>query len=295
VVLTEQTQQNLYLASMEEGRSAVENALFSNIESSRSAKPAGYPQETSAGSDNRFVAKLNGNNPDKRIGPSLVLKVMAGDTISIGARAFYKSLATKQNKSLLPASDMANALISAFGGSLGSGGDKVPTGQPGARSPFNEQFVNNQYQRLRERESGNRLNDNRPRAYLNFALFDDQFNLVEENSGVKQVQAQPDQLQTLAHDKMVIKKGGFLYVYTSNETPQDVFFDNVVIMNAPGPVLEETHYYPFGLVMNGIGSRAYGKLENKYLYKGRNFSIMNFPAIVAWIGMIMVRGCMIPK
>lgn len=276
VVLTEQTQQNLYLASMEEGRSAVENALFSNIESSRSAKPAGYPQESSAGTDNRFVAKLNGNNPDKRIGPSLVLRVMRGDTISIGARAFYKSLATKQNKSPLPASDMVSALISAFGGFLGSGGDKVSAGQPGARSPFSQQFINNQYKRLRERESGNQLNDNRPRAYLNFALFDDQFNLVEENSGVKQVQAQPDQLQTLAKDKMVIKKGGFLYVYTSNETPQDVFFDNVVIMSAPGPVLEETHYYPFGLVMDGISYKTLGKLENKYLYNGKELQHNEF-------------------
>ncbi|MRG44183.1 hypothetical protein GFS24_03610 [Chitinophaga sp. SYP-B3965] len=276
IVLTEHTQQEFYLASMEEGRSATENALFSNIESSRSAKPAGYPQDAATGSDNRFVAKLNGNNPDKRIGPSLVLKVMAGDTISIGARAFYKSIGAKQNKSLLPASDMASALVSAFGGPSMSGSDKVSAGQPGMGSPFNEQFINNQYQRLKEREPGNKLNDNRPRAYLNFALFDDQFNLVEENSGVKQVQAQPDQLQALAKDKMVMKKGGFLYVYTSNETPQDVFFDNVVIMRAPGPVLEETHYYPFGLTMNAISSKTIGKLENKYQFNGKELQNNEF-------------------
>jgi RHS repeat-associated protein len=71
------------------------------------------------------------------------------------------------------------------------------------------------------------------------------------------------QLQTMAQDRMVVKENRFLYIYTSNESPQDVFFDNVILDHITGPVLEETHYYPFGLTMSGISSKAPGKLENK--------------------------------
>ncbi|WP_346319531.1 DUF6443 domain-containing protein [Chitinophaga sp. YIM B06452] len=275
VVLTEQTDFSMYMASMEPESAAKENALFSNIDATRTEKPAGYPEDATPQATtettiqpNSFVAKLNGNNPDKKIGPSLVLKVMAGDTIQIGAKAFYKSGPAEQNNNAVP-QDMLGALISAFG----NGQNTTEPGHGAANTavnntPFNNDF-NNAYQRLKEKDK-DAANPQRPRAYLNFVLFDEQFNLVEDNSGVKQVQATPDELQTLAQDKMVMEKSGFLYVYTSNESPQDVFFDNVTVLSLPGPMLEETHYYPFGLTMRGISTDAtYSKLRNKYRYNGK--------------------------
>jgi RHS repeat-associated protein len=261
MVLTEQTQQNIYLASMETANAATENALFSNIDNTRTDKPVGYPVDESGGSNNA-VAKLTALNGGKKIGPSLVLRVMAGDTIQIGAKAFYKSTySQKKNSPTVPAEAMLTDLIQAFNGSTTSA-EAHNIAAAESATPFNSNFYNNDYQRLKEKEP-DQQNPDRPKAYLNFVLFDDQFNLVEENSGVKQVKAEPDQLQTLAQDKMPVKTSGFLYVYTSNESPQDVFFDNVAVVQASGPVLEETHYYPFGLTMAGISSNA---------LKGANYS-----------------------
>lgn len=274
IVLTEQSDFSMYLASMEQESAAKENALFSNVESSRSAKPAGYPEDNSVTKVNSSVAKLNATNPDRKIGPSLVIKVMAGDTIRIGARAFYKSQGPVKNKKARLAEDMVTALAAAFGNS-GTSAPGAHASRSTNNTPFTADFYNNQYQHLKEKDPQENVNG-RPKAYVNFVLFDEQFKLVEENSGVKQVKAEPDQLQTLAQDKTVIKQSGFLYIYTSNESLQDVFFDNLILDHITGPVLEETHYYPFGLVMDGISGRAPGTLENKYLYNGKELQHNEF-------------------
>jgi len=270
MVLTEQSDFSMYAATMESERAATESALFSNIDESRTAKPVGYPDDQvtvdTSTNDNQFVAKLNAGDGGKKIGPALVLRVMAGDTIQIGTRAFYKSTSPSENSSASP-EDMLASLVQAFARSNGSGdlshGD---VNQLPGESPL-VNLTSNDLERLKKKDADeNQVN--RPKAYLSFALFDDQFNLVDENSGVRQVKSTPDELQTLAVDKMPIEKSGFLYVYTSNETPQDVYFDNVVVQNITGPLLEETHYYPYGLAMYAITRTAYGSLQNKYLYNG---------------------------
>lgn len=248
IVYSEQTDLSTYSASMEPASSTRENLLFNNIDRSRTDRPSGYPADSS----NKYVAKLNAKDPNKRIGPSLVLKVMAGDTIWAKVNAFYKSQEPSQRRTSDVAIDMLSPLLQAFEGNVSSPGKTIGISNG---MPFNENFTSGPYQRLKEKQSDDKSQD-RPKAYLNYILFDEQLNMVDENSGVKQIQSSPDEIQQLVKDGIEVSRNGYLYVYTSNESQQDVYFDDLIVIMSTGRLNEETHYYPFGLIMKGISSKA---------------------------------------
>lgn len=90
-------------------RLKVMTALFSNIDETRAEKPVGYLEENDA-IQNSFVSKLNGKSGGNKIDPSLVFRVMAGDTISIRIKAFYKSNGPSDKKATSSVDEVTTAL-----------------------------------------------------------------------------------------------------------------------------------------------------------------------------------------
>ncbi|ACU61601.1 hypothetical protein Cpin_4142 [Chitinophaga pinensis DSM 2588] len=266
MVLGTRRDTTIYRATMETAVAAKENAIFSNIEQTRSSKPVGYPEDKTTAA-NAYVARLNAVNGQK-IGPALVLRVMAGDSIQIGVRAFLKDQGASRNS--VNADGMAAALLHALSGNA-ENNTKYNLQED---IPFSAGISSDIYTQLKEKDPAENLPDN-PKVYLCFAAFDEQFSLVGQNAGAKQVQRTTDVLQTLVSPSMRIQKSGYIYIYTSNESARDVYFDNLTVTRISSSLLEETHYYPFGLIMAGISSSAIKENAypvNKKLYNGIEFN-----------------------
>ncbi|HEU5363886.1 MAG TPA: RHS repeat-associated core domain-containing protein, partial [Hanamia sp.] len=106
-----------------------------------------------------------------------------------------------------------------------------------------------------------------PRGYLNIIFFDEQFNYV--NSYFMRVSTACDASRpplTLINEEAL--KNGWCYIYLSDESDEPVYFDNFQVAQTHGRIIEENHYYSYGLKINGINSQAVQPILNNYGYQG---------------------------
>lgn len=269
-VLTEKRDTTSYIATMEMASSSKENALFSNIDATRASIPSGFVSDGLTNPDS-YVAALNAAT-GKKIGPSLVLRVMAGDTIQAGVSAFYKSGGDPVTRNNF-GTQMLAALLQVFSAGVTADGPHTGTG---TNSPIAVSMDTAMYNNLVKSGAGWATN---PKAYLNYAFFDDQFTLQSSVSGVKQLPTSPNASISLSSGVIVVPKTGFAYIYVSNESGQEVDFNNLTVVHKTGPLLQEEHYYPFGLTMAGISSSAIkGSIypENQLKYNSKELQSAEF-------------------
>jgi hypothetical protein len=81
--------------------------------------------------------------------------------------------------------------------------------------------------------------------------------LCVTNAGIGKV-------QIVGPVNMTVQKSGYLYVYVSNESNMDVYFDDLVINHKTGPLLEINNYRAFGSDIASQNARAFTATENKY-------------------------------
>ncbi|HVY76216.1 MAG TPA: DUF6443 domain-containing protein [Puia sp.] len=268
MVLTQQRDTTNYLASLEAAYRSTEVQLFGNI------TQTAYPWASVPGSGglnlhtitnpNDTVSKVDYNGTTgQKTGPNLLLKVMSGDTITLGVQAFYNTGSGSTNNSSFTdvLTSLANGLVNTTGGSHGN---LTNLTQPSSTVYTGlTSFLG----------SDDTVKTGYPKAYLNWIFLDDQFNYVSSLSGAVPAASSTypaGTLNTVAPGSPInINRSGYLYIWVSNETQNwDVFFDNLSVQYKQGPVLEENHYYPFGLTMAGISDKAVktNYAENKYRY-----------------------------
>ncbi|WP_153796811.1 DUF6443 domain-containing protein [Foetidibacter luteolus] len=276
-VLTEETNIQVYnMATMEPEAQAVEETYYSNLAETRTVAPQTYPQKDSS---NKFLAKVDGKN--RKVGPYIVLKVNAGDKVHIRANSWYEGKTYSKENPKSNIDGLAAGLLGDGARTAAKGASMASAGSSSALLPALSAFV-------RSRDEDEQAQPKRkPKAYLNWLLLDNNAKAIQEDttinplekgehSGFKQV-GEEGEIKELVKQDWQIDQTGFVYIFTSNESLEtEVFFDNLQVTVIPGPLLEETHYYPFGLTMAGISSKGAGKVGNKRKFNGVELSSKDF-------------------
>lgn len=246
-----------YLASHEIAMANTEQLFFDNIPTVREDKPGGEPGDESA-------AELIAEDPEKRVGTAIMLRVMPGDQFTIRADAYFDQEGEEQGT--LEPNELVESLLTTLMG--GHTYDGIPLEE----LPENLQIIE---QTIGHPETANTLeniisanyNPDYPKAHLNILFFDGEtMELNEEYSKVLQVTG--DNIVSWGtiepYETEIPIEPGYLVVFVDNQSiGRPVWFDNINIEHYNSQVLDQNHYYPFGLTHL---SSAVSFVEQPYKY-----------------------------
>ncbi|OJV51245.1 MAG: hypothetical protein BGO31_05255, partial [Bacteroidetes bacterium 43-16] len=199
-------------------------------------------------------------------GTSILLKVMAGDKIAVNAENFYEQLQS-QPEDIVSSEAVMSQVLNAM-----AGGAAATTGSEGAGANIlntntDPAALQSAYEALQAAET----DSSKPRSYLNYLFFDEHMKVVAGHSRLWQADGAADWKTIGTEEAIEIPENGYIAVYLSNQGAEQVYFDNLAVTVTPGALLEERHYYPYGLPIKGWGTTATSSLPNRQRYQGNEY------------------------
>ncbi|MGN6568267.1 MAG: RHS repeat-associated core domain-containing protein [Flavipsychrobacter sp.] len=240
-----------YFASHEVASAKLEYSVFANIANVADNNP------DPPGPYNQMAARLNGSDPDRRIGTALLLQVMAGDKFDVSANSYWDDTAYTS------ATTDPNSMLNAIVGTLVTGAGGFNNGENGS-SVVNSLFSSSNYLGVYTGIVDSLSDTTIPQAFINYVVYDNNMNIVGAQSGAVQVNATSGSWQPFGTpEPITINQNGYVAIYMSNISLGNVYMDNLSVNHYQGRLMQEQHYYPFGLAISGGSS--FNALPNKFL------------------------------
>ena len=273
MILTEEIHSASNTATMETSRATVEESIFGQVGGANEVATTRYATSSTswAGNTTAQVSRtgtLSGHN----IGPNTLQKVMSGDIVNATVQYYHQGAAGGNSNTMV--NTVLGSLVQAITGGVGT--SNIVKG--------NATQISNQLSGVNGfinavQPGGSNPAGNVPQAFLTAIFFDERFNMVPAaDGGVVQQQVAAtvgSNGATLTLNPVNYKapKNGYVYIYVSNQSNNDVYFDNLQAGIVQGNIAEENHYYAYGLKIAGLSSKKLGdvyegSLKNNYLYQG---------------------------
>lgn len=297
-IITEEVNKAASKCTMETANSTVqqyEESLFGNPTNNEVASTRVLTSTTGwTANTSQYVSKLQSLNGTAKIGPNVLLKVMAGDKLNIMVDYWYF-----QDPGYTSSNDGLNAMAQSLLSAL-TGNKATAVAKEQANAISTSESNDFALQGLFTSQSGTG-NVSSPKAFINYIFFDENFKYIGTNSSYVRVYG-ANQNRSVTIGNIITPQNGYVYAYLSNESAEPVYFDNFQVSHQRSPLIEENHYYAFGQKMTGICSKALSTSLNpnaiSYGYQGEfaeevndfdlnynEFELRNFdPQIGRWTG-----------
>lgn len=269
VILTEETHSEYHNAGMETSAASYEEQMFGQV--TASGTPAGnnevlntrIPKDPQAAgwtsNTSQMVSKLS--KFGYQVGPNALLKVMAGDNIGTKVDYYYD-----QPSNNPVGSTLLTSLINNFANSINVAATTISVHGAATSISNNLQNTNGTGSLQEFIQTQNTSSSSTPQAYLNIIFFDENFNFVPLGSTGTRVTSSGN-AQSIPMMVSQVPKNGYVFVYVSNESATPVFFDNLELYHTRGRLVEENSYYPYGLKIAALSSKAFDAPKNPYQYQ----------------------------
>ena len=235
---------------------AFEEQVFFNLDGTRYTNSTA--NQSTLADDNctscNEVSRTNGSLTANRVGAALLLDVMPGDELDLEVWA-YNEGGISTATSRIASSTLVSALVSAF--VPGGSGTDLYTQTNSVFTGVSSYLT-----------GGGSSGTTTPFAFLNYIVFDNNFTRLA--SGHQRVSSTLNAKHLLTLNNINITQKGYVYIWVSNESNENknTYFDDLKVTHTKGSILQEDHYYPFGMTIASLSNNSLLLKPNKFKYNG---------------------------